>query len=379
MDEDADDTDAEVGSESNENLNWQIITKRQRKRNLIESPKIYENKRMAFHSDDIPSSSNKFAELQTDDADDNEDNATIPKPPPIYIPDVVDVNSMICNIGNIISKDNFSYKSLRNNQIRLMVKSVDSYRTLVKYLESRNIGFHTYQLKQDRSYRVVIKGLHHSTPIEDIKAELICLGHQVRNVTNVRSRLTKESLPMFYIDLDPQQNNKDIYNLRHLNNAIITVEAPRKINDIVQCHRCQLFGHTKTYCKRPFNCVKCGLGHPTAECKKDLNSPAQCINCLKSHTANYKGCQIYQKLIAKRQTTRNRQTNYAPDNSNEFPQFNSNNNYQRNSQQNNNQSYSEVVRNNNSENINSNTMDRIESMLTNLLNMITMLVSKLCK
>ena len=57
---------------------------------------------MAFHSDDIPSSSNKFSELQTDDADDNEDNATVPKPLPIYIPDVADVNSMICNISNII-------------------------------------------------------------------------------------------------------------------------------------------------------------------------------------------------------------------------------------------------------------------------------------
>ena len=86
---------------------------------------------------------------------------------------------IICNIGNIIPKDNF-------------VKSVDSYRTLVKYLEGQNIGFH-------RSYRVVIKELHHSTSIEDIKAELIRLLRQVHNVSNMRSKLTKESLPMIYI------------------------------------------------------------------------------------------------------------------------------------------------------------------------------------
>lgn len=381
--------DAEASNEPNHNnyLNWQQTKTKQRKRNLSESPKLYKNKRKALVSDDIPSTSNKFAALQNnDDDDDNDDeNPTTPKPPPIYIPDVVDVSNMICNIGKIIPKEHFSFKSLNNNQIRLMVNKVDSYRTLVKYLEGRSIGFHTFQLKQERSYRVVIKGLHHSTPIEDIKAALLCLGHGVRNVTNVRSRVSKEPLPMFFVDLDPQTNNKEIYNIRHINNAIVTVEAPIKRDELVQCHRCQLFGHTKAYCKRPFSCVKCGLNHPTAECTKNTNTPARCINCLKSHTANYKGCQIYQNLIAKRRNIRNvnnNHANYAQVNFNNFPQLNQNNNdYQNTDQHINNQSYSDVLRNNNIENKNnnSNTIERIESMLNNLLNMITMLISKLCK
>lgn len=386
MDADVDvDTDASSKASQTSMLNWQQIIRRPKKRNQAESPKIYKNKRQALISDDIPTTSNKFAVLQNNDDDVDDDNdevvTTIPKPPPIYIPDVVDVNKMICNIGNIIPKEHFNYKSLRNNQIRLMVNTIDSYRLLVKYLEGRNIGFHTYQLKQERSYRVVLKGLHHSTPIADIKAELLCLGHQVRSVTNVYSRLTKEPLPMFFIDLDPKPNNKDIYNVRHINNAIITVEAPRKRNELVQCHRCQLFGHTKSYCKRPFNCVKCGLNHPTAECKKDLNTPPRCVNCLKNHTANYKGCQIYQNIISKNPNYRfNRQVNHNLETQNNFSYINSNNYNIKNSHQNNNQSYSEVLRNsNNQENVNNNSMERIESLLNNLLNMITMLISKLCK
>ena len=75
------------------------------------------------------------------------------------------------------------------------------------------MGFHTYQLKQERSYRVVIKGLHHSTPLENIKAELILSGHQVRNVINTTSRVTKLPLSMFFVELDDRPNNKEIFNI----------------------------------------------------------------------------------------------------------------------------------------------------------------------
>ena len=91
-----------------------------------------------------------------------------------------------------------------------MIKSVDAYRKVIKYLEGSNINFHTYQLKQERSYRVVIKGIHHTTPTEDIKAQLIVKGYPVRSVTNVKSRVSKDPLSMFFVDLDPNPNNKTI-------------------------------------------------------------------------------------------------------------------------------------------------------------------------
>jgi hypothetical protein len=33
---------------------------------------------------------------------------------------------------------------------------------------------------------------------------------------------------MFFVDLEPKQNNKEIYNLQYLNNMKITVEPPNK-------------------------------------------------------------------------------------------------------------------------------------------------------
>ena len=71
--------------------------------------------------------------------------------------------------------------------------------------------------------------------------------------------------------------------------------------------------------------------------------------------------------------------NYS-ENPNDFPELNNRSgiNFSNAHQYTNNkQSYSEALRNSNENN--NNSMDRIEAMLANLLNMITMLISKLCK
>ena len=78
---------------------------------------------------------------------------------------------------------------------------------------------------------------------------------------------------MFYIDLEPKENNKEIYNLQYLNNMKINIEQPNKKNTILQCTRCRLYSHSKTYCTRPYKCVKCGGSHKTTECQKPKETP----------------------------------------------------------------------------------------------------------
>jgi hypothetical protein len=65
-------------------------------------------------------------------------------------------------------------------------------------------------MKQDRAYRIVIRNLHYSTPIAQIRAELEKQGHKVRNILNVKHRITEEPLSLFFIGLEPKENNKGI-------------------------------------------------------------------------------------------------------------------------------------------------------------------------
>jgi nitrogen regulatory protein PII len=63
--------------------------------------------------------------------------------------------------------------------------------------------------------------------IEDIKTELEKAGHKVCNIMNVKTRVTKESISLFFVDLEPQYTNREIFK-EFLYNTKITIEAPKK-------------------------------------------------------------------------------------------------------------------------------------------------------
>jgi hypothetical protein len=292
---------------------WQIIKKKRKRNNFQPQANV----------DFKISTSNQFHELQNEECTDKEETTTKntdprspptpePKPPPIYIHGVANFKAMSDNLAPVVTPSNYHTKSLPNNTVIIYPHKPEIYRRLVSHLRENKIVFHTYQLKQDRAYRVVIKDIHPSVSTQDIAAELQAQGHQVRNIVNIRHRLTKEPLPLFFVDLEPNTNNKDIYDIQYLYNIKIRIEPPRTRRDIVQCTRCQDYGHSKSYCNRPFYCVKCGQQHDSKSCTKPKDTPASCALCQGNHPANYKGCSIYKELILARNNRNSRQPPTTP-------------------------------------------------------------------
>ena len=120
---------------------------------------------------------------------------------------------MIKRIRDKAEDEQYCTKSLANNVIKINCTTPETYRKLVGYFKDNNIFHHTYQLKEKRAYRIVIKYLHHSTDTADIKQELYELGHNVRNIINAQHKTTKEPLNSFFVDSEPAENNKEIYNI----------------------------------------------------------------------------------------------------------------------------------------------------------------------
>jgi ribonuclease BN (tRNA processing enzyme) len=148
----------------------------------------------------------------------NSDNSKRePKPPPIYIYGVNNFKAMpgLPKMKPILLK-----------RCLTIQYTPETYRKLIQHVRDEKIIHHTYQLKQERAYRIVIRDLYHSIPISDIAEELNKKGHKVRNMINVKHRVTKEPLLLFFVDLEPQSNNKEIYNLQLLLNCKIRVEPP---------------------------------------------------------------------------------------------------------------------------------------------------------
>jgi hypothetical protein len=103
-------------------------------------------------------------------------------------------------------------KALPNNTMKIMPNTPETYRKLIQHVRDEKKIHNTYKIKRERAYRIVIRDLHHSIPISDIIEELDKKEHKVRNTINVKHRISKEPLPLFFVDLEPQSNIKEMLN-----------------------------------------------------------------------------------------------------------------------------------------------------------------------
>lgn len=114
---------------------------------------------------------------------------------------------------------------------------------------------HTYQPKEERVHREVIKHMYHSINTNDIKEELQEREYNVRSTINAKHRQIKTSLNIFFLDLEPSGNNKDVYNIRGLQNKLVVIEPPRRDKNIAQCTQRRVYGNTEVYSNRPDVCT----------------------------------------------------------------------------------------------------------------------------
>lgn len=95
----------------------------------------------------------------------------ISKPPHIFIQEKIIYSTFWQKVKELTDASGFDCKSSTKG-LRLQIYSPDSYRSVIKYPKNNNISFHSYQSKEDKPYRVVIRNMYHSTDIKFIELEL---------------------------------------------------------------------------------------------------------------------------------------------------------------------------------------------------------------
>lgn len=173
-----------------------------------------------------------------------------------------------------------------NYGIKIQPTTIDDYRTLYKYLKENNYEFHTHQLSEERNLRIVIKGVPLEIKDDEIKEDLKEKGYPTIKITRM---MGKNNKPIQMILIEIEKKYKSIYNIKSINGLDILIE-PLKSKQIVQCYRCQLFGHVQKNCTADYKCMKCAADHPTYQCTKEKTTPARCSNCNGEHTSIDKKC-----------------------------------------------------------------------------------------
>lgn len=216
-------------------------------------------------------------------------------PPPMFVKGVIFFPDLCSSLIEIIGVDNFFCKS-STDSLKIQTSNPESYRILIHFLKDKKAQYHTFQLKEDKPTRFVIRNLHTSTSIDLIKSELKLRLFEVRKVTNVLHKTSKCPLPLFFVDLEPTYYSNDIFKLSSLLYIKVKVDEPYNPKVISQCLNCQEYGHTRAYCGYSARCVSRSAFHSSPECSKLRDSPAKCALCSGDHPANYRGCSVYKEL-----------------------------------------------------------------------------------
>ena len=137
---------------------------------------------------------NPFASLSNDDCEGERisPGAKPEKPPsipPIFVKNVVNMNSLLKDLKGP-NPGPFTNK-IMNNEVKFNFNTVEGYRIFITYLTNNRVEFHTFQLKSERSFRVVIRGLHLSCDVPSMMDELKTLGYDLIQMLPVRHSVTK--------------------------------------------------------------------------------------------------------------------------------------------------------------------------------------------
>jgi hypothetical protein len=97
--------------------------------------------------------------------------ANIPKPPPIYINNVTNISPLIQLLEQIAFQQ-YEVKALAQNQVKVQPKTSESYRIITKVLAEKRMQFHTHKLKEEKTYRVVLKNMHSPSTLKRSKLKL---------------------------------------------------------------------------------------------------------------------------------------------------------------------------------------------------------------
>jgi hypothetical protein len=75
--------------------------------------------------------------------------------------------------------------------------------------------------------------------IEDIER----MEHRIRNLWNIRHRVSGNSLSLFFLDIETAANNSEIYHTEYLQNMRVKIEPPHRSKIIYRNARASLLPH----------------------------------------------------------------------------------------------------------------------------------------
>ena len=222
---------------------------------------------------------------------------------------ITENREIILNLINSANLSNYLVKRISLG-LKIICGSVNLYQKIVEILRKNNCQFFTHEHKNNKPFKVVLRGLDYKTDVE-VKNELTTHGLKCTAVKVVNRKFEKyvDTIYTVYFESGSVKLHELKKNVRTLFRTIITWDYHRKIkNKPVQCRRCQMFGHGEKGCNVTARCAKCAQGHITINCSADK---IQCANCGENHPATDLACPTRLEYIKLKQNISSKINNYS--------------------------------------------------------------------
>ena len=210
--------------------------------------------------------------------------------------------------------------------VKYYTSSRQDYDKLYNILKMEKVEFFSHEPRETKQIQIVVKRLPSTVDPATLKEELENLNFTISHVRqmtaptqNPDGTISRRPIPIWVVTLPNNDNSQRIFNIKDINQHIVHIEAYKATPHVIQCHRCQQFGHTAKRCNMEIHCVKCGNNHIFADCPtKGPSHQPKCSNCLGQHTASYSQCPaqqaqrkaLQQKLKERQGNTSTRNTNF---------------------------------------------------------------------
>lgn len=217
-----------------------------------------------------------------------------PPPPIICMGKPADHAGLVREIKAKIKKGfHLQYTS---KSVSIFIHDLVEWRMLKGEFDEIGIPFYSYTHTSEKEHSFIIRGLDNEPATSELQETL----EEDHNMSvHKRFKLTTKGRSLYMItttkDYTIRRLNAEI---KYINHTKVSWERRNSSErQIIQCHRCQSWGHATSNCRMPPRCLKCASPHLTHECKKKPDTPAKCANCDKDHPANYTGCEAYVKKL----------------------------------------------------------------------------------
>lgn len=220
-----------------------------------------------------------------------------------------------------LASTEYYIQNINKNMSVIHTTTLSNYNTAMELLKEQKAKCYTYTPKENRAVNLILRGIHSTFDEYDIVANLKKLSFkdtdtQIVNAykySTTRSRTANRELSLYMVQFTPQAKIQNVMEVKYFEGQRIEWEITRK-HDIIQCKKCQRFGHVASNCFMPYRCVKCTNEHEPGKCQlrpKDTtiqedvideeqpatNSIPKCVNCKKEgHPASYRNCPMYKKI-----------------------------------------------------------------------------------